>query len=94
MQPEIEKYREDGLTVLVAALDSSDVMKSILEEYELDVVVLDDREGHLRQIFRVRGVPSGFLYDREGNLIDTEVGWHREQSLSGWIDKVKQALYE
>lgn len=94
MQPEVERYREEGLTVLVATADSKDVMQYVLDQYNLDVVVLDDRSGKLRQLYKVRGVPTGVLYDREGNLVDTIVGWHREQSLPAWIEKVEQALNE
>jgi hypothetical protein len=93
LQPEIDRYRKDGLTVLVATPDPPQVMRSVLDLYELDVVVLDDRGGSLRQLFNIRGIPTGFLFDREGNLVDTTVGWNREQSLSVWIEKVEQVLY-
>jgi peroxiredoxin len=93
LQPEIDRYREDGLTVLVATPDPPQVMQSVLDLYGLDVVVLDDRGGSLRQLFNIRGIPTGFLFDREGNLVDTTVGWNREQSLSVWVEKVEQVLY-
>jgi peroxiredoxin len=94
LQPEIEQYRDDGLTVLLATPDSPEVMQTILERYELNVLVLDDRRGNLRQMFNIRGIPTGFLFDREGNLVDSMVGWHREQSLPEWVEKVEQVLYQ
>ena len=94
MQPEIERYKEDGLIILMAASDSKEVTQSVLDRYGLDVVVLDDRDGRVRQLFEIRGVPTGVLYDREGNLVETTVGWHQEKSLPLWIEKVEAVLYE
>ena len=92
LQPEIERYREDGLSVVLVTGDSEEVVAAILEEYHLDVTVLDDRDRSIRGIFGVSRYPSGYLFDRQGRLIETYTGWNSEESLAHWKAKVEQAL--
>ncbi len=80
--------------MLLSTTDSPEVMQTNLERYELNVVVLDDSRGQLLQMFGIRGLPTGFLFDRNGNFVEVMVGWHREQSLPEWIEKVEQLLYQ
>lgn len=92
LQPEIERYREDGLSVVLVTGDSEEVVAAVLEEYHLDVTVLDDRDRSIRGIFGVRSYPSGYLFNRQGRLVETCIGWNSEESLAEWKAGVEQAL--
>lgn len=92
MQPEIERYREDGLIVILVAGDDKEVIQSVLEEYQLEVITLDDRNNRLEGLFEVSGWPAGFLFDREGRLVDSTLGWSEGSSLPLWRDKVESEL--
>jgi peroxiredoxin len=72
--------------------DSPEVIQAVLDQYDLVVPVLDDRNRSLARLLGVSGLPSGFLFDREGRLIEQSVGWHREHSLPAWKKKVENAL--
>ncbi len=93
MQPEIERYREDGLDLVLATPDSPEIMREVLDEYELEAVVLNDRAGDLARLFGVSRLPSSFLFDRDGRLVYTSVGWHPERSLPEWREAVEEVLY-
>jgi peroxiredoxin len=93
LQPEFERYRDDGLDLVIATPDSPEIMREVLDKYELEAVVLNDRASSLAGLLGVSRVPASFLFDREGRLVYTSVGWHPEQSLPEWREKVEEALY-
>ncbi len=78
--------------MVLATADPPEVIGSLLEEYDLEALVLDDSRGALIGQFGIRALPSGFLFDREGVMIDVMEGWHQENSLPEWKEKVEDAL--
>lgn len=89
MQPELERYAEHDLTLVIATADSPSTMQDIVEEYELEAVVMDDSRGALARMFGIRALPSSFLFDREGVLVHTMTGWDQGRSLAEWVDEVE-----
>jgi thiol-disulfide isomerase/thioredoxin len=64
----------DVLTVAVKS-GSDEKINSYLKEHSLDFNVINDAQGVLSQQFSVPAFPTTFIYDKEGKLSFTEVGY-------------------
>lgn len=64
----------DVLTIAVKSGDDAKI-KAYLNEHELDFKVINDRDGILSEQFSVPAFPTTFIYDKEGKLTFTEVGY-------------------
>ncbi len=70
------RYGSQGLTIVGVNLD---VERADAEKFQREVPiafeVLYDPEGKLAEQFGVQGMPSTFLFDREGKLVRTLLGF-------------------
>ena len=46
-----------------------------LEQFEINFGIVYDPEGILAQSFDVKGMPTSYLFDREGRLLGTHIGF-------------------
>jgi len=69
----ISKYFE----VITIAVDSgSDLeIKNYLEEQNYDFLVVNDKYRELSKKFNVIGYPTTFIYNKDGTLVFSEVGY-------------------
>ena len=70
-------------TVITVAMNSGSAAKvsAYLEEQGLDYPVVVDEDGAIAARFGVRGVPTSFVADKNGNIVFTEVGFTTELGL-------------
>lgn len=70
------KYQHQGLEVVAINLD---VDKSLAEEFLTKVPnkfnVMFNPEGDVAKAFDLKGMPSSFLFNRKGELVQTHVGF-------------------
>jgi thiol-disulfide isomerase/thioredoxin len=64
----------DVLTIAVKS-GSNEKINSYLKEHDLSFKVINDAQGLLSQQFSVPAFPTTFIYDKEGKLSFTEVGY-------------------
>lgn len=64
----------DVLTIAVRSGDDKEI-NDYLKEHDLDFKVINDQEGILSEQFMVPAFPTSFIYDKEGKLAFTEVGY-------------------
>ena len=64
----------DVLTIAVKSGDDKKI-NEYLKEHDLDFKVINDQEGILSEQFLVPAFPTSFIYDKEGKLAFTEVGY-------------------
>ena len=71
------QYLSEKYEVLTIAVNSgdNDKLTSYLKEHQLHFKVLNDREGEWAKRFKVEVFPTIFIYDAEGELRFTEVGY-------------------
>lgn len=74
--------------VLTIAVNSSENSKiqAYMDENALNYKVINDLEGYWAQRFRVEAFPTTFIYDAEGGLRFTEVGY---TSTAGLLARLK-----
>ncbi|MDQ7085652.1 MAG: redoxin domain-containing protein [Sulfurovum sp.] len=70
--------------VLSIAIDSGsdEVLRAYMQEHDLHFNVLNDQEGVWAKSFNVQVYPTTFIYDTQGELEFTEVGY---TSIAGFM---------
>ena len=74
-------YREfsvDGFHVLAINVDAirEDAI-DFLKDFPVSYSVLADPEGRVSQLYKVMGMPSGYLINREGKIVHSHIGFRR-----------------
>jgi len=84
----------DSLVVTAINVDKSRTdADSFLEQFDVDFNIVYDPEAKLAQSFDVQGMPTSFLYSREGELLGSHVGFKKkdiaslEQAIADEINK-------
>jgi cytochrome c biogenesis protein CcmG/thiol:disulfide interchange protein DsbE len=71
-----KKYADDGLVIIAVNLDNeaSDAEK-FLQQYPADFSIAYDHDRQLVQQYSVEAMPSSFLIDRDGSVIERHLGF-------------------
>ncbi|WP_243890163.1 TlpA family protein disulfide reductase [Shewanella algae] len=94
MQHMHHKYRETDLAIIAVNLDTdSQLGREFLQQLDADFDVLYDPEGRLARRLDLQGMPSSFLFDRDGKLLCSHVGFFTERQ-SQYEAELKRALKE
>lgn len=71
-----EKYAEDGLVVIAVNLDNDlDEAHDFLQHYPADFLISYDADRRLVHEYGVQVMPSSFLIDRDGNVVERHLGF-------------------
>jgi len=74
--PNIQSVSENYNVLTIAVNSGSDrEIKAYMKKHDLSFKVLNDREGEWAKMFKVEVFPTTFIYDGEGKLRFTEVGY-------------------
>lgn len=82
-----EKYREHGLVVIGVSFDNADAetkLRAFIEKHDMDWIHQFDGRGWKNEIgqrFSIRAIPTVFLLNREGVVVDTNARGDRLDSL-------------
>lgn len=82
-----EKY--EVLTIAVKS-GSTEALKKYMQENDFDFKVINDTHGNWAEEFKIEAFPTTFIYDKNGELYFTEVGYTTTAGLMarmGMIDK-------
>ena len=80
MQQVQERYRERGLVVVGVNLDQERALADeFLKTYRPGFTVLFDQKAKLAEDFRVKGMPTSFVIDRNGTVRYQHNGFHLNQ---------------
>ena len=86
------KYGDKGFKVIAINLDENkSLADAFLARYPAHFVVGFDATGKSAEIFKVRGMPSSYLIDRQGNIIFSHVGF-RQKEVRKLESAIKSAL--
>lgn len=87
MQNMAEKYG-DSLVITAINVDRkrSDA-DQFLEQFNVNFDIIYDPQGSLAESFDVKGMPTSYLYDRDGHLVGTHIGFKQKD-----IDKLEAAI--
>lgn len=81
MNDMLDKYEAQGLKIVAINLDEkrSDAMR-FLDEVPTDVDIVFDSSGSTAESFKVRGMPSSYLINPEGQIIFSHIGFRKRES--------------
>jgi len=82
------KYAAKGLKVVAVNLDANPAdAKKFLAETPAQFQVTYDSKGETPRLFGVKGMPTSYLFDRQGKLVSVHTGFN-----AGQKDKLEKAL--
>ncbi len=75
-----DKYADDGLKIIGVNLDKEESLSaSFLEKAPANFDLVFDSEATLAELFKVKAMPSSYLFDREGNLAASHMGFQEKK---------------
>ena len=84
-----EALKDEGFVVL--AVDDDEAITDVsafARELDLTFTVLLDPGAAVNDLYRVRGLPTSFVVDREGVIQQLHIGLMTEEQLDGYLAKV------
>lgn len=88
------RYRDQGFSVLAVNVDSERAAAlRMLQRLPVRYPVVFDPEGHWPERYALQGMPSGYLLDRDGQVILVKTGY-RAKDLPQLEQAIQQALEE
>lgn len=89
--PVIEKLHQElgskGLSVFGINDEDVETIREYLSEYEYTFPTLLDTDQQVARLYRVRGIPTMVVIDRQGIVSHYRVGLSRERDLRSWLKK-------
>jgi len=74
------RYARDGLVVIGVNVDAEHAdAERFMRAVRIDFDVVFDPSGELAQRFKVQGMPSSFVFDRAGKLVESRIGFRDTQ---------------
>lgn len=71
-----EKYGQDGLVIVAVNVDREvENAAAFLQEYPANFEIIYDPDAELAKEYEVEVMPSSFIIDREGKIVDRHLGF-------------------
>jgi len=87
-----EQYKEQGLVVLSINLDAqAELAEKFLQQTPANFAIIYDAKGTLAKKFQLKGMPSSYLFDRQGKLISAHSGFNGKKMKIYQLE-IEQAL--
>ena len=88
------KYKDKGLVVLAVNLDKSkDKAAGFLTDFHPEFPIAYDPEGKTAELYKVMGMPSSYIIDRNGQLQLSHVGF-RESDTAELENHIRKLLQQ
>ncbi|MCM3742291.1 thiol-disulfide oxidoreductase ResA [Oceanobacillus luteolus] len=89
MQELYPKYNELGIEIVAVSMDSTElVVDRFIDEYDLTFPVPQDKSGEIRDLYKVRPLPSTFFINPEGEIVEYVKGELSLESLEGYLKNI------
>lgn len=89
MQELYPEYKEKGVEIVAVSLDSTElVVNRFVDQYGLTFPILHDSNHEIRDLYKVRPIPSTFFINAEGEIEDFVMGELTLEKLRGYLDEI------
>ncbi|MFT5894310.1 MAG: YD repeat-containing protein [bacterium] len=75
MQDMAEEHGDSLAIIAINVDESRSDADQFLEQFEINFDIVYDAQGALAESFNLKGMPTSYLYDREGQLIGSHIGF-------------------
>ncbi len=87
-----KQYNNDDFVVISVNLDQDiKAAKKFLVKYPAKFSVTYNPDGDIAEDYKVRGMPSSYLIDRNGNIAATHVGFFNKK-IAGYEQQIEQLI--
>jgi thiol-disulfide isomerase/thioredoxin len=87
-----KRYADQGLVVMAVNLDKSrELSDAFLKDVPAEFTIAYDPEGRVATAYRVKGMPSSYLIDRQGRIHSSHVGF-REENIGSTQSAIESLL--
>jgi len=77
------KYSDQGLTIIAVNLDTKqESLDKFLTKHPAHFAVAFDPGGTVAGLYQIKGMPSSFLIDRQGNIVSSHIGFLEKDTKS------------
>ena len=71
-----ERYKDQGLSIVAVGVDRKrELIEEFLKQMEPGFTVVQDDKGVIAKAYKLRGMPTSYLIDRNGNIVLTHMGF-------------------
>jgi len=86
-----EKYKSKGLEIVGISLDDGgwNDVKPFVKKYNISYPIVLGNEGVTRKYGNIDAIPTTFIVDKEGNIVDRHIGYMKEEDFE---NKIKSYL--
>ncbi len=75
-----KKYKNDGLTIIGVAIDNEVKVKNFVKDNNINYPVLIADETTIMKYGGIRGIPTTFIIDKNGNIKNQYVGYRPKET--------------
>jgi thiol-disulfide isomerase/thioredoxin len=87
-----KKHQEEGLVILSINLDAqASLAEKFLQESPANFAIIYDAKGTLAKKFQLKGMPSSYIFDRQGKLISAHSGFNGKKQKT-YQQEIEKAL--
>jgi thiol-disulfide isomerase/thioredoxin len=88
------QYEKEGLVIISVNVDSDKSFATeFLEETPANFTIFYDPKGNVARKFKLKGMPSSFLINRQGQLISSHTGFSEQKKIV-YENEIKNLLNE
>lgn len=88
-----ERYKEDGLTIIAVSVDKKrELIEEFIKKMEPAFIIAHDPAGKVAKSYKLRGMPSSYLIDRNGVLAKVHMGFRKKDEAK--LEAIIQTLLE
>lgn len=88
------KYAADGFTVISINVDANKALADeFLKESPSNFPIIYDPKGKLAREFKLKGMPSSYLYNRAGEMVAAHIGFFTHKKM-GYEEALLSLLFE
>lgn len=91
------KYKEKGVEIIALDADETDIaVKNFVNQYGLKFPVAIDKGQKIIGTYGVGPLPTSFLIDKDGKVVEQIIGEQTKEQLEGYLKKItcnKESLY-
>jgi len=87
------RYKDEGLTIIAVSVDKKrELIEQFIHKTEPTFTIAHDPTGKIAKAYKLRGMPSSYLIDRNGQLVKTHMGFRNKDKAK--LEAAIQALLE
>lgn len=83
------KYKEKGVEIIALDADETDIaVKNFVNQYGLKFPVAIDKGQKIIGTYGVGPLPTSFLIDKDGKVVEQIIGEQTKEQLEGYLKKI------